>query len=86
MPTVRCRMTDCVHWDEEYCSASRISIDEEGICLTYAAYEEDIDGFGSGADWEDDVGEDVLDELDGEFDDDDENDVVIRGRRRWHDW
>ena len=30
MPVVRCRMADCVNWDEDYCSAARINIDEEG--------------------------------------------------------
>ena len=40
MPIVRCRMTDCVNWDEGYCSAARINIDDEGVCLTYSTLDD----------------------------------------------
>lgn len=85
MPIIRCRMSDCVNWDDEYCSAARISIDDEGVCLTYSAYEEVVADFEDEAGWDEDEEEeeDELADVDESFDDDD---VVIRGRRRWNDW
>jgi hypothetical protein len=88
MPTIRCRMTDCVNWEEGYCSASRINIDDEGLCLTYSSYHEAVDeGIEDVTDWEDDVEEEEEEEEDLLAMDDDFDDAsVIRGRRRWNDW
>ena len=81
---IRCRMTDCVNWDEGYCSASRISIDDEGVCLTYSSLEEHLDDFESTEEWEEEEEEEEEEEL--LADDESDDDVVIRGRRRWNDW
>lgn len=86
MAVVRCRMTDCVNWDEGYCSAARINIDDEGVCLTYATIDDPVEEIEQEPDWEPVTeGEVDVDLLDVD-DEDGEEDLVIRGRRRWDDW
>lgn len=86
MPIIRCRMTDCVNWDEGYCSAARINIDDEGVCLTYAIYEEAIDALEqSEEEWVEEESEET-DVSISVIDEDNADDAVIRGRRRWNDW
>lgn len=86
MAVVRCRMTDCVNWDEGYCSAARINIDDGGVCLTYATLDDPLEEHEQEPEWEieaeDEASEDLLDVDDEEGDDE----LVIRGRRRWDDW
>ncbi len=85
MAVVRCRMTDCVNWDESYCSAARINIDDEGVCLTYATIDDPVQVLEQEPDWEpeadDEADEDLL-----TVDEEEDDDRVIRGRRRWADW
>lgn len=85
MAVVRCRMTDCVNWDEGYCSAARINIDDEGVCLTYATIDDPVQVHEQEPDWEteadDEADEDLL-----VVDEDEDEDRVIRGRRSWTDW
>ncbi len=86
MPIIRCRMTDCVNWDDGYCAASRISIDDEGVCLTYSVFEEVLDEYETEPEWEE---EPVEEEEENEAVVEDEaydEDKLIRGRRRWDDW
>jgi hypothetical protein len=78
-------MTDCVNWDEGFCSASRISIDDEGVCLTYSGFEESLEEFEDEVVWEEEAEEEEEEEQPA-LEDDYEDDVVIRGRRRWDDW
>ncbi|MEA3337655.1 MAG: DUF1540 domain-containing protein [Chloroflexota bacterium] len=92
MPTVRCLMTDCVHWDDGYCSARRVAIDDEGLCRTFESFEEALDDkemvWESDSDEQDDQRNVVS--LDEEFADDYNDDFddhgVIRGRRDWDEW
>lgn len=89
MPTIRCRMTDCVNWDEGYCSANRINIDDEGVCLTYAVFEEVLDAYEEEPEWDEEpVAEDEEEEEEeaSAMPDDYEDDKLIRGRRRWDEW
>lgn len=86
MPTVRCRMTDCVHWDEGYCSANRISIDDEGVCLTYSGFEETLDEYEEDSTWVDEEEDEDEEDESALVEDDYDDDSVIRGRRRWDDW
>lgn len=85
MAVVRCRMTDCVNWDEGYCSAARINIDDEGVCLTYATIDDPVQVHEHEPDWEteadDEADEDLL-----VVDEEEDEDRVIRGRRSWTDW
>jgi hypothetical protein len=85
MAVVRCRMTDCVNWDEGYCSATRINIDDEGICLTYATIDDPVEVHEQEPDWEPEAEEDTDEDLLG-VDEEEDEDLVIRGRRRWADW
>lgn len=87
MPIIRCRMTDCVNWDDGYCAASRISIDDEGVCLTYSVFEEVLDEYETEPEWEEE--EPVEEEEESEVVAEDEaydDDKLIRGRRRWDEW
>lgn len=87
MPIVRCRMTDCVNWDDGYCSASRISVDDEGVCLTYSVFEEVLDEYETEPEWEEEVIEEEEEEEEPlAADEEYEEDKMIRGRRRWDDW
>lgn len=86
MAVVRCRMTDCVNWDQGYCSAARINIDDEGVCLTYATIDEPVEENEQEPEWEPEVEEEADEELIGGDDEETEDDRVIRGRRRWDDW
>lgn len=87
MPVVRCRMTDCVNWDDGYCAASRISIDDEGVCLTYSVFEEVLDEEEEvQEEWEEEAAESEEEEEELLVADEDEDDGVIRGRRRWDEW
>ena len=87
MPTVRCRMADCVHWDENYCTANRINIDDEGLCLTYSSLDEALDDLEQDDDWEDDLEDDEEEEvLADDAEEDYEDESSVRGRRRWEDW
>ena len=85
MPIVRCRMTDCVNWDEGYCSAARINIDDEGVCLTYSTLDDSVEEIEREPEWEAEE-EAPEEDLAGLEDETEEEDVVIRGRRRWDDW
>lgn len=85
MAVVRCRMTDCVNWDEGYCSAARINIDDEGVCLTYATIDDPVEAQGQEPEWEPEV-EDESDADLLEVDEPEDEELVIRGRRRWDEW
>ncbi len=85
MAVVRCRMTDCVNWDEGYCSAARINIDDEGVCLTYATIDDPVEAHEQEPEWEPEVEEDAGADL-LEDDEPNDEDLVIRGRRRWNEW
>ena len=85
MAVVRCRMTDCVNWDEGYCSATRINIDDEGVCLTYATIDDPVEVHEREPDWEPEAEEETDEDLLGADEEEDE-DRVIRGRRHWGDW
>lgn len=85
MPVVRCRMADCVNWDEDYCSAARINIDEEGVCLTYSSIDDSVAVSDQEEEWDTEPEEEDEDLADLEEEDDDD-DVVLRGRRSWSDW
>ena len=86
MAVVRCRMTDCVNWDENYCSAARINIDDEGVCLTYATIDDPVQVHEQEPDWEPEAEEEDADEDLLAVDEEEDEDRVIRGRRRWADW
>jgi hypothetical protein len=79
-------MTDCVNWDEGYCSASRINIDDEGVCLTYATIDDPVEVLEQEPEWEPDGEEETDEDLIGVDDEAQDEDLVIRGRRRWDDW
>jgi hypothetical protein len=79
-------MTDCVNWDEGYCSASRINIDDEGVCLTYATIDDPVEVLEQEPEWEPDGEEEADEDLIGVDDEAQDEDLVIRGRRRWDDW
>lgn len=85
MPVVRCRMADCVNWDEDYCSAARINIDEEGVCLTYSTIDDTVAVIDQDEEWDTEPEEEEEDLIDLD-DDDDDDDVVLRGRKSWSDW
>ena len=85
MAVVRCRMTDCVNWDEGCCSATRINIDDEGVCLTYATIDDPVEAAEQEPEWEPEIEDDSADDALGEDETDDEE-PVIRGRRRWDEW
>lgn len=85
MPVVRCRMADCVNWDEDYCSAARINIDEEGVCLTYSSIDDSVAVIDQDEEWDSEVEEEEEDLIDLD-DDDEDDDVVLRGRKSWSDW
>lgn len=86
MAVVRCRMTDCVNWDEGYCSASRINIDDEGVCLTYATIDDPTEVLEQETEWEADADEEAGEGMLDAEEDSQDDDLVIRGRRRWSDW
>ena len=86
IPIVRCRMTDCVNWDEGYCSAARINIDDEGICLTYSTLSDWVEEIEQEPEWEPEEEDGPEEDMAGLEDETEEEDVVIRGRRRWDDW
>jgi hypothetical protein len=86
MAVVRCRMTDCVNWDEGYCSATRINIDDEGVCLTYVTIDDPVEVLEQEPEWEPEAEEETDDDLLGTDDEEDDEDLVIRGRRRWAEW
>jgi hypothetical protein len=78
-------MTDCVNWDEGYCSAARINIDDEGVCLTYATIDDPVEVHEQEPEWEPEAEEETdVDLL--EDDEPEDEDLVIRGRRRWNEW
>ena len=85
MAVVRCRMTDCVNWEEGYCSAARINIDDEGVCLTYATIDDPVESHEQEPDWEPEAEEEADEDLLG-VDEEEDEDLVIRGRRRWAEW
>ncbi len=85
MAVVRCRMTDCVNWDEGYCSATRINIDDEGVCLTYATIDDPVEVQEQEPEWEPEA-EDASDADLLEVDEPEDDELVIRGRRRWDEW
>ena len=85
MAVVRCRMTDCVNWDEGYCSAARINIDDEGVCLTYATIDDPVQVHEQEPDWEAEVDDEADEDL-LVVDEEEDEDRVIRGRRSWTDW
>ncbi len=85
MPVIRCRMADCVNWDEDYCSAARINIDEEGVCLTYSTIDDSVAAIDQDEEWDTEVEEEEEDLIDLD-DDDEDDDVVLRGRKSWSDW
>lgn len=85
MAVVRCRMTDCVNWDDGYCSATRINIDDEGVCLTYATIDDPVEVHEREPDWEPEAEEEADEDLLG-VDEEEDEDRVIRGRRHWADW
>ena len=39
MPRIRCHYVDCINLEERYCGASRIEIEPEDGCLTYAQFD-----------------------------------------------
>ncbi|MEZ4770942.1 MAG: hypothetical protein R2844_21305 [Caldilineales bacterium] len=78
-------MADCVNWDEDYCSAARINIDEEGVCLTYATIDDSVAVIDQDEDLDTEVEEEEEDLIDLD-DDDEDDDVVLRGRKSWSDW
>ena len=86
MAVVRCRMTDCVNWDEGYCSAARINIDDEGVCLTYVTIDDPVEVLEQEPEWEPEEEEETDEHLLGTDDEEDDEDLVIRGRRRWAEW
>lgn len=86
MPVVRCRMSDCVNWDEGYCLASRISIDDEGVCLTYSVLEEEVEEFEEEPEWDEEEAPEEEEEAPIADEAYDEDDKLIRGRRRWDEW
>ncbi|MCB0204084.1 MAG: hypothetical protein KDI55_01355 [Anaerolineae bacterium] len=82
-------MADCVNWDDDYCSAARINIDDEGVCLTYSTIDDNVVAIDPDEEWdiESDEEEDLIDlDEDDDDDDDDDDDVVLRGRKSWSDW
>lgn len=86
MAVVRCRMTDCVNWDEGYCSAARINIDDDGVCLTYVTIDDPVEAAEQEREWEADAEDISVDDLLGEDDEAGDEELMIRGRRRWEEW
>jgi hypothetical protein len=65
MPRIRCRYSDCVYLEDDYCGTASIELDPDEGCLTYTH----IGDVPENDDWEED-------ELD-EFWDEDEEDLYL---------
>ncbi len=71
----------------DYCSAARINIDDEGVCLTYATIDDPVQVHEQEhePDWEPEADEEADEDMLA-VDEEEDDDRVIRGRRRWADW
>ena len=69
-----CRASDCIFWEDKFCTSEEITYDPEEGCLTYEVLVDVIDLDAEEEEWEDD---DFLtdDDLDDDDDDEEEEDL-----------
>ena len=77
-----CRASDCIFWEDKFCTSEEITYDPEEGCLTYEVLDDVIDLDADEEEWDDDdflADDDLEDDEEDEdlWEDDDEEDLFI---------